>query len=48
MSNGSIPGSMDVSLSNRELEIIGLVAEGLTTKRSRLNSRSASAQWTTM
>ena len=30
MSNGSIPGSMDVSLSNRELEIIGLVAEGLT------------------
>jgi DNA-binding CsgD family transcriptional regulator len=30
MSNGSIPGSMGVSLSSRELEIIGLVAEGLT------------------
>ena len=30
MSNGSIPGSMSVSLSSRELEIIGLVAEGLT------------------
>ena len=27
MSNGSIPGSMGVSLSSRELEIIGLVAE---------------------
>ena len=30
MSNGSIPGSVGVSLSSRELEIIGLVAEGLT------------------
>jgi len=30
MSNGSIPGSLGVSLSSRELEIIGLVAEGLT------------------
>jgi len=30
MSNGSIPGSVGVSLSGRELEIIGLVAEGLT------------------
>ena len=30
MSNGSIPGAVGVSLSSRELEIIGLVAEGLT------------------
>ena len=30
MSNGSIPGSVGVSLSSRELEMIGLVAEGLT------------------
>ena len=30
MSNGSIPGSVGVSLSSREIEIIGLVAEGLT------------------
>ena len=30
MSNGSIPGSMGVSLSSREIEIIALVAEGLT------------------
>ena len=30
MSSGGAPGSMSVSLSGRELEIIGLVAEGLT------------------
>ena len=30
MSSGSTPGSMSVSLSSRELEIIALVAEGLT------------------
>ena len=30
MSIGCAPGSMSVSLSGRELEIVGLVAEGLT------------------
>ncbi|MAS28187.1 MAG: helix-turn-helix transcriptional regulator [Synechococcus sp. TMED187] len=30
MSSGNTPGSMNVSLSSRELEIIELVAEGLT------------------
>nr|WP_115016278.1 helix-turn-helix transcriptional regulator [Synechococcus sp. UW140] len=30
MSSGNTPGSMHVSLSSRELEIIELVAEGLT------------------
>lgn len=30
MSSGGTPGSMSVSLSGRELEIIELVAEGLT------------------
>ena len=30
MSSGGTPGSMSVSLSGRELEIIQLVAEGLT------------------
>ncbi|MEB3158339.1 MAG: helix-turn-helix transcriptional regulator [Synechococcus sp.] len=30
MSNGGTPGSMSVALSARELEIIQLVAEGLT------------------
>ena len=30
MSSGGAPGSISVSLSGRELEIIGLVAEGLT------------------
>ena len=32
MSSGGTPGSMSVSLSGRELEIIELVAEGLTTQ----------------